>query len=157
MRDDTNLEFDTVLTRRLHPDDLERVVALDAKVVGRRRDEYFETKLKMAIAETGVEVSLAAEIDDAFVGFLLARVFYGEFGNLEPVAVLDTIGVHPDFRKLGVGHALLDQLGKNLRGLGIPSLQTEVNWEDQTLLSFFHHEGFNPAARLCLDLKIAGR
>ena len=153
--EDPNLEYETVLTRRLRPDDLDRVVALDEKVTGRRRREYFETKLKMALAETGIEVSLAAETDGSMVGFLLARVYYGEFGSLEPVAVLDTIGVHPEFRKLGVGHALLSQLAKNLRGLGIPRLQTEVNWDDQSLLSFFHHEGFKPAERLCLDLSVA--
>jgi len=38
-------------------------------------------------------VSLAAEIEGLLVGFLLARVYYGEFGTLEPAAVMDTIGV----------------------------------------------------------------
>jgi hypothetical protein len=43
------------------------------------------------------------------------------------------------------------QLRTNLLGLGIRTLRTEVEWEDQKLLSFFHHQGFRPAARLCLD------
>jgi len=37
-------------------------------------------------AETGIKVSLAGELDDCFCGFLLARVYYGEFGAPEPVA-----------------------------------------------------------------------
>ncbi|MBK8977417.1 MAG: GNAT family N-acetyltransferase [Planctomycetes bacterium] len=137
--------------RRLHPRDLEAVIALDAAIVGRRREEYFRIKLAQNLAETGIQVSLAAELDGAFVGYLLARVFYGEFGKTEPAAVLDSFGVHPRHRGVGVGRALLRQLRTNLLGLGIRTLQTEVEWDDQELLRFFHHEGFRPAARLCLD------
>jgi ribosomal protein S18 acetylase RimI-like enzyme len=143
-----------VLVRRLRPQDLEAVIALDAKVTGRKRDEYFKLKLKQALADTGIEVSLAAEVEGVFAGFLLARVYYGEFGALEPFAALDTLGVHPDFRGRGVGSALIEQLRTNLLGLGIPRLQTEVAWENLEILTFFHHEGFRPAARFCLDLDL---
>ncbi len=145
---------DTVLVRGLRPEDLEAVIALDAKIVGRRREEYFKVKLRQNLAETGIKVSLAAEIDGCFGGFLLARVYYGEFGTMEPVAVLDTLGVHPDFRQRGVGTALLRQLRRNLGALRVSRLQTEVGWDNQELLSFFHREGFRPAARLCLDLDL---
>ena len=147
-------ETKTVI-RRLRPADLDAVIALDARITGRRREEYFGLKLKRALSDTGVEVSLAAEHEGVFAGFLLALVYYGEFGVMEPVAVLDTIGVSPDFRHQGVGHALLSQLCVNLGGLGIPRLQTEVGWEDQELLRFFHREGFLPAPRLSLDLDVA--
>jgi ribosomal protein S18 acetylase RimI-like enzyme len=153
----TNLEEQTVVVRRLRPDDLEAVVALDAKNTGRKRDEYFKVKLEQNLAETGIQVSLAAELDGAFVGFLLARVFYGEFGTMEQVAVLDTFGVHPDFRAKGVGRSLLRQLRTNLNGLGIPRLRTDVGWDDQDLLGFFHHEGFRPAPMICLELDLSAR
>ena len=48
--------------------------------------------------------------------------------------------------------ALLEQLRTNLAGLGVGSVRTEVSWDDQTLLGFFHRQGFRPAARICLDL-----
>ena len=146
-----------VVVRNLRPADLESVIALDAKNVGRRRDDYFRVKLQQNLAETGIKVSLAAEFDGAFAGFLLARVYYGEFGQTEPVAVLDTIDVHPSFRGHGVGSALLDQLRTNLFGLGVACLRTEVGWDDLTLIGFFQHEGFRPGARLCLDLDVAAR
>ena len=146
-----------ILVRGLKPADLAAVIAVDAKNVGRRREEYFKGKLQQYLAETGVKVSLAAELDGCFVGFLLARVFYGEFGTLEPVAVLETVAVHPDFQHQGAGRALLRQLRTNLVGLGVMRLQTEVGWDDQRLLAFFHAEGFRPAERLCLDLDVAPR
>jgi ribosomal protein S18 acetylase RimI-like enzyme len=146
-----------IVVRGLMPEDLEAVVAIDAKSTGRRRDEYFRIKLQQNLKETGIKVSLAAEVDGLFRGFLLARVYYGEFGNVEPVAVLDTLGVHPDTRGLGIGQALMEQLLVNLAGLGVPTLRTEVAWEDSALLGFFQRQKFRPAARFCLELPITHR
>lgn len=147
-------EFEEVVVRQLRPKDLEAVVALDAKNIGRRREEYFKVKLQQALAETGIQVSLAAECEGAFAGFLLCRVFYGEFGSVEKIAVLDTFGVHPDFQRRGVGRALMRQLRTNLLGLGIPTVQTQVSWGNQELLHFFQHVGFVPAPRVALDLDL---
>ena len=149
---DETLETQSVYIRRLRPSDLEGVVRLDAKHAGRRRDEYFRVKLDMAQKETGVEVSLAGELDGIFVGFLIARVFYGEFGITEPSAVLEVLGVDPDFQGRGVARALIRQLRTNLLGLGVRRIHTEVSWDDQSMMGFFHREGFQPAPRLCLEL-----
>lgn len=148
------LESHKVLVRGLKPEDFDDVVRLDAKNSGRKRTEYFKVKLQQNLQETGVKVSLAAELDGAFVGFMLARVYYGEFGTSEPVALLDTIDVHPDFAGHGIGRALLDQLNTNLAGLGVGTLRTEVDWTDINLIAFFNHSGFQPAKRLCLDLDL---
>lgn len=147
-------ETDQVVVRQLRPSDLEAVIALDAKNTGRRRDEYFKLKLAQALNDTGIQVSLAAEVDGRLVGFLLSRVYYGEFGAPEPVAVLDTLDVQPELRSQGVGRALLRQLRDNLLGLGVATLRTEVGWEDRDLVAFFQHVGFQPAPRLCLDLDL---
>lgn len=144
----------SVVVRNLRPSDLEAVIALDAKNVGRRRDEFFRLKLKQALSDTGITVSLAAELDGMFVGFLLARVFYGEFGVTDRVAVMDVIDVHPDFRHHHVATSLLAQLRTNLLGLGIGTLRTEVGWDTNDLMAFFRHEGFVMAQRLCLDLDL---
>ncbi len=144
-----------VVVRGLRPEDLEAVIALDAKNTGRRREEFFKHKLQQNLAESGIKVSLAAELDGCFCGFLLARVYYGEFGSPEPVAVLDTLDVNPDFRRQGVGTSLMRQLCKNLMGLGVSRLQTEVSWDDPALLAFFHQQRFHLANRICLDLDLA--
>jgi ribosomal protein S18 acetylase RimI-like enzyme len=145
---------DEVFVRNLRPADREAVVAIDALHVGRRRDQFLALKLSQAFADTGIAVSLAAEIDAHVVGFLLARVYYGEFGVMEPAAVLDVIGVHPDFRGRHVAAALIDQLRTNLLALAIPRLQTEVQWDNPELIAFFQREGFTVAQRLCLDLDL---
>ena len=149
------LETERVLVRRLRPDDLARVIALDAKVMGRERGKFFELVLARNLRDTGLEVSLAAELDGLFAGFLLAHAYYGEFGTLEPVAVLESFAVHPDFRHQGIGRALFEQLELNLRALGIGTLRTEVDWREFELLAFLHHSGFAPAHRLVLERDLA--
>lgn len=146
---------DVVVVRNLRPDDLESLVAIDTAAVGRRRDRFLALKVRQAFDDSGIAASLVAELDDHVVGFLLARVYYGEFGVVEPAAVLDVLGVHPDYRGRRVAAALLDQLRMNLLGLGIPRLQTEVQWGSHELISFFQREGFTLAPRLCLDLDLA--
>lgn len=141
--------------RRLRPADLARVVALDALVTGRERHGYFEHKLQTNLLDSSVEVSLGGEVDGILVGFLLARVWTGEFGTTEPVAVLDTLGVQPALQHRGIGDALFDQLATNLRGLGVRVLRTEVDWDGFDLLRFFQGHGFRPAARVGLELDLA--
>jgi ribosomal protein S18 acetylase RimI-like enzyme len=140
-----------VTVRRLRPDDFARVVALDTKLVGRDRTKFFETVLKRNLQETDIQVSLAAEFEGIFAGYLLARVWYGEFGTMEPYAVLESLGVHPDFNRQGIGKALLEQLVSNLNSLGLTHLRTEVEWGNPELMVFFQRAGFMPASRLCLD------
>jgi ribosomal protein S18 acetylase RimI-like enzyme len=145
---------DQVLVRRLRADDLEALIRIDAEATGRRRDRFLELKVRQALSDSGIAASLVAEVDDHVVGFALARVYYGEFGVVEPAAVLDVLGVHQDYRGRHVAAALIDQLRTNLLGLGIPTLQTEVSWSQPELISFFQHEGFVLAPRLCLDLPL---
>lgn len=145
---------DRILVRGLQPGDLEAMVAIDAVSLGRRRERFLALKLEHAFTDTGIAMSLAAEIDGFVVGFVLARVYYGEFGVLEPAAVLDVIGVQPEFRQRHVAAALIDQLRTNLLGLGISRLQTEVQWDSPELLVFFQREGFTVAPRICLDLDL---
>ncbi len=146
------LDANEIVVRRIGEADLDAMIALDAKITGRRREEYFGTKLRQAFDDTGVQISLAAEVDGMLAGFVLARVFYGEFGAPEPAAVIDTLGVRPDLARRGVGRALLRQLRTNLHGLGVRRIDTEVAWDQLELLAFFHESGFVPAPRLCLTL-----
>lgn len=143
--------YDQAPVRSLEPADVDAIVALDARIVGRRRDGYLRPKLAEALKDAGIRASLVVEHDAKPAGFLLAKVWYGEFGEVDPVAVLDTIGVDPRLRGHGLATALLDQLRTNLAALGIRTLRTEVSWRNPELLTFFHREGFVPAQRLCLE------
>ena len=145
------LETDAVLVRTMRPDDLNTVVAIDAASSGRRRPRYFELMLERALKQAALQVSLIAELEGLVAGFLVASLYYGEFGVVEPAASIEAIGVDPRFRGRHVGGALMRQLRLNLSALRITTLRTEVAWDDLELLAFFKREGFSPAGRLCLE------
>lgn len=140
----------TANIRALSTSDLGDIVRIDARVVGRPRPKFLEAKLGRALNE-GVQMSLCAEVDGHVVGFLMGQVFYGEFGQAEPVASIDTLGVDPDYWKRGVGRALWNQFAANLKALRIVKIHTQVDWTNWSLLRFLEKVGFMPAPRLCLE------
>jgi ribosomal protein S18 acetylase RimI-like enzyme len=152
--DDGSLPTDSVLVRDLRETDLAAIVKIDRVSTGRTRREYYESKLKTALAEQKLRTSLVAELDDHPVGFLLAHVHYGEFGRAEPVAVIDSIGVDPDYRGRHVGQALLRQLLMNLGALQVERIESQVDWAQTDLLTFLSRNGFGPAARICLERRL---
>jgi ribosomal protein S18 acetylase RimI-like enzyme len=145
------LETDSISVRLMNEHDLQAVVVIDAAASGRRRPRYFELMLERAVKQAVLQVSLAAEVDAHVVGFVIASLYYGEYGVSEPTASLDAIGVDVASRGHHVGKALLRQLRLNLSALRVTTLRTEVSWDDFDLLAFFKKEGFSPAPRLCLD------
>jgi ribosomal protein S18 acetylase RimI-like enzyme len=148
------LDSDPVLVRAMNDGDLEAVVAIDAAATGRRRPEYFQRMLQLALVDSALRISLVAELDNVVAGFVVGSLYYGKFGVVEPFATIDAIGVHPELRRGGVGKGLMRQLRLNLSALRITTLRTEVSWDDFELLAFFQREGFQPAARLCLERKL---
>lgn len=144
------LSHDRIPVRSLTAEDLPAILRIDRRHTARDRTAYFRTKLAEAIEESGVRVSLAAEAEGQLAGFIMARVELGEFGRFEPEAVIDTIGIDPDFGHKGIGSALFSQLMTNLRGLRVERVRTELAWNDFGLLSFLDRLGFQPGSRLAL-------
>lgn len=148
-------ERDDVKVRLLGLADAPRLVRMDQAITGRNRKAWYEGKLRRALQESDLQISLGAEVDGSVVGAVLGSLHYGEFGQPEPIAVLDTILVDPGFARRGVGSALLENLTRNLRALGIERLRTEVAWDEHDLSRFLGFQGFVPAPRLVLELRLA--
>jgi ribosomal protein S18 acetylase RimI-like enzyme len=146
---------DRLPVRSMSAADLEAVLRIDRHAMGRERSSYIRAMMAEALDRAGVRVSLVAEIDGMPVGFVMARVEYGEFGRTEPAAVVDTIGVDPGFRRTGVASALLSQLVVNLGGLGVEWIETEVAREHFDLLGLFYRWGFVPSQRLAFAHTLA--
>lgn len=150
-RDDfVALSRDRVPIRSMTADDLDAIVRIDKRLTGRDRRNYYQRKLENVMSSSAVRVSLIAEIDGAPVGYVMARVDYGEFGTFEPVAIIDTIGVDPGFGRLGIGRALMSQLMANLSNLLIETVRTELTWDNFSLLDFLQKTGFTPSQHLVL-------
>lgn len=145
---------DDLIIRSLTLNDAARLVRIDQQITGRNRKAWYEGKLRRALEGSDVRISLGAELEGLLVGALLGSLHYGEFGQPEPLAILDTILVDREFRGRGVASTMLEQLLKNLRGLGIERLRTEVSWDEHELTQFLGSKGFVPVPRLVLEAPI---
>jgi ribosomal protein S18 acetylase RimI-like enzyme len=142
------LPRDRIPVRSMVESDLPAMIGIDRKITGHDRSTYYKRKLSEVLRESGVRISLVAEIDGQFAGFVMARVDYGEYGRTANTAVIDTIGVYPAFSHRDVGLALLSQLMTNLRSLQVEKVHSRVAWNQFGLLGFLERVGFRPTQRL---------
>jgi predicted N-acetyltransferase YhbS len=144
-----------VTVRVMRPTDLEAVAAIDEKITGTNRREYYEHRLEVAgRSDMQLNASLVAEAGDKIVGFLLGTLYFAKFGIPETSAVVDALGVDPESQDRGVGGALFDQFRSNMKAARVDKIYTLVDWGDVRLLKFFGNQGFVPSQRLSLECKV---
>jgi GNAT superfamily N-acetyltransferase len=140
--------------RALEAGDLADLIRIDQRLTGRRREAYIREVVEEAMGNSGVRLSMVARVDGIAAGFVTARADFGDYGRVQPVAVLDTIGVDPDYAHRGVGHALLLQLFANLNALNVDRVETVVARENFELLGFFYDISFEQSQRLSFDKRL---
>ena len=139
--------------RAMKYDDLDAIVDIDTKVLGRSRPEYWQMKLELSEKRSPL-ASLIAEVEGKVVGFIMGDASGWEYGVPESVGWIDTIGVHPDHQKKGVARALMSEMTDNLKKVGVNTVYTFVNWRDWGLLQFFDRMGFTRGDMINLELKV---
>lgn len=131
--------------------DFEGVIELDRINGGSSRRGFFEKRESAMKQNHDAFIGLAACAGERLVGFVMASILDGEFGGNKRVAALDTLGVAPDHRGVGVGHRLLHELISEVRRRGGHELQTQAEWNQPGLMDFFCSVGFTLAPRLVLE------
>jgi ribosomal protein S18 acetylase RimI-like enzyme len=142
------LARDMIPCRVMTHEDLPAIVRIDRKISGKNHQAYYNQKFAEVFDQSGIRVSLVAEQDDHIVGFLMARVDFGEFDRIEPAAVIDSIGVDPGYTHHLVGTALLSQLFANLATLRIEVIRSEADADHFDVLQFLQRNGFSNSQRL---------
>ena len=139
---------DVADVRTLERGDLADMARIDRKLTGRDRTGYVAHQFDEALHNSAIRVSLAARMQGSVAGFLMAKVDAGDFGRTAPVAVIDTLGVDPEYGSRGLGRAMLSQLMVNLAALRVERVETVVSRDNFDVLSFFYKAGFGPSQRL---------
>ena len=78
----------------------------------------------------------------------------GEYGIPEAVASIDTLGVHPDYKRVGVGTLLLEEYCALAAKAGIELMTTLVSEDYPDIVEFFKTQGFEQAKMIALDRKL---
>ncbi len=140
-----------VVLRKLTTDDLAAVIATDRLITGRGRHGYFERRLAAALRDPPAHIQLAADRGSKLIGYVLARVLTGEYGQSESAVALEVIGLADKERRRGTGRRLLAALEQEARRREIGWLQTEADWRAHEMLGFLDAGGFTLAPRLILQ------
>ncbi len=148
-------DFPTGLNiRPLAMRDLDAIVEIDRKVLGKARADYWENKIELSNTHYPLSC-LVAEMDGKVVGVILGEVSGWEFGIPDTIGWITTIGVDPAYRHRGVAEKLTQDFVRNLKSIGVNVLYTLVNWNDWGLLTFFRATGFKRGGEMInLELKI---
>ncbi len=140
--------------RGLRREDIDYVIDIDRRVLGKERRSYWEDKFDEIFKKEGL-FSLIAEDNGKVIGFILGVISGWEFRVPETTGWIDTIGVDPDYQGRGIGKLLFERLIEEMRKRGVKRVFTLVNWEDWDLLRFFRKMGFKRGEMINLSLDIS--
>jgi ribosomal protein S18 acetylase RimI-like enzyme len=142
-----------VAVRAMRPRDLEAIIAIDQKVLGHERPDYWSLKLELAQRRSAV-ASLVAEVEGRVAGFIIGDASGWEYGIPDTIGYIDTIGIDPDFQRRGIAALLFREMAGHLKKVGVETIYTHVNWRDGELLRFFDAMGFQRGDMINLKLAI---
>jgi ribosomal protein S18 acetylase RimI-like enzyme len=145
--------LDQIKIRAMSYGDLDAIVEIDKEVLGKIRPEYWSMKIELSENRSPM-ASLVAELDGKVVGFILGDASGWEYGIPDTVGWIDTIGVHPQYRRKGIARILFDEMVTNLKALGVGTLYTFLNWKDWDLLHFFDKMGFQKGDMIHIEKKV---
>ena len=149
-------DIDQIIYRPVQVVDIPSIVGIDSSYFGTERSVYIAAKVTTALStEHKMVASLVAEYQEQVIGFIMGSVHLGEFGIPDKTATIDTIGISPEFTGQGIASQLFQESLKNLRRLGIETVQTQVSWNDWRLLKFFEQQGFLPSRILSLERSVS--
>jgi len=143
-----------VSLRPLTLGDLDAIVEIDRKVLGKPRREYWKKKIELPNPRYPLSC-LVAEYEGEVIGFIVGEVSGWEFGIPDTIGWVSTIGVDPAYQHQGVARKLSQEFIKNLKAIGVSVVYTLVNWNDWDLLKFFRAMGFTRGGDMInLELKL---
>ena len=131
-----------IYVRSLERRDLPSIVAMEERITGVARPQYWEQRIELSEAIRPHWTSLVAEFENRFVGFLFGRAGELEFGLPGTIAWVETIGVDPAFRSRGIARELIEQFISSAEDHGIKTIFTLVSTEQTDMQSFFSRQGF---------------
>jgi ribosomal protein S18 acetylase RimI-like enzyme len=143
----------TPAIRDMAPSDLDQIVSIDIKVLGKPRQEYWEMKIDLVQNRSQIS-SLVAEMDGKVVGFIIGGASRWEYGVPENIGWIDTIGVDPEYQRKGIARILFTEMANNLKKVGVDTINTFVNKRDWRLQKFFNNIGFQPGDMVSLELEL---
>jgi ribosomal protein S18 acetylase RimI-like enzyme len=146
-----------VRIRRVLAADLPAVIALDRRVTGLAKSDYWHDifgRYGQREAKEGFFLVATFDENDAeVVGFIIGEVRAWEFGS-RPCGWVFALSVEPETRQHGVGEALFTAISAEFKNAGMSKMRTMVAKDSRLPLVFFRGEGMTAGPYIQLEKDI---
>jgi len=144
-----------VVIRPARRGDLEAVIAIDARVTGLAKRDYWQALYRRygAKRDAGRQF-LVAIAGGEVVGFVIGEVRDWEFGS-PPCGWVFGIDVDPRARQAGVGTRLLQGICNGFRSAGVNRVRTMLARDNHLVLSFFRSQGMMAGPFIPLEMELS--
>jgi GNAT superfamily N-acetyltransferase len=141
-----------IAIRPVQASDLKAISALDARLTGASKPDYWREMLSPG------RHFLVAETDEgknrgALAGFIAGEIRAWEFGQ-PPAGWVFAIQIDPKLRLKGVGTELFEAIVARFKAEGVTRVRTLVDRKDHLILSFFRAQGMVAGPSLQLDMDV---
>lgn len=121
--------------REIMEEDLEAILELDRKLVGKQRSATYKNPISTYLGGD-FGLSFVAVDNKKIVGFVMGQVEGPGKGWIQ------TIAIDPEHRRQDVGAKLVEALLARCRSRGMDTVHIAANWRDSGMLSFLNSLGF---------------
>ncbi len=134
--------------------DLPAIVALDARVTGIEKPDYWRALFRRyGDAAQAERQFLVADAGARVVGFVIGEVRDWEFGSA-PCGWVFAIDVDPTARLTGIGTGLLAAICAGFRRAGVRKVRTMLARDNTLILSFFRSQGMMAGPFIPLEMDL---
>ena len=145
--------------RRVTGADLTGVIALDERVTGTAKPDYWrDIYERYATRRLDERFFLVAEDTGetagvSLLGYIVGEVRGWEFGS-EPCGWIFAFSVEPDTRQQGIGEHLFQAMSGAFKSAGIKTMRTMVARQNPLHMAFFRSEGMVAGPYIQLEMEI---
>jgi len=150
---------ETLSVRRVQAGDMADVMALDERVTGMAKPDYWhDVFARYGERRLRERFFLVAEPSDAkrrpsILGFIIGEVRAWEFGSA-PCGWVFALSVQPRARLHGVGQALFEAISAQFAKAGVDKMRTMVARDNRLHLMFFRSEGMMAGPYIQLEKEV---
>lgn len=140
--------------REAEPIDSDSVAALDARITGLPKPDYW----RRAYTRYGTRPDrffLVAERDGKVLGFIIGEIRAWEFGSSSSGWIF-AIGVDPEAREGGIGSKLFSAIAQRMRATGVKTVRTMLARDDALNMAFFRSQGMRGGPFIQLEMPLDG-
>ncbi len=130
-----------VKIRPMEPEDISGILEVDQKISGVQRALTYKDLVREALGGQ-IDMSFVAEVDNQFVGFVMAYLTYVR-EQISEACVIQIFGVDPKYQRQGIASKLIQALLDKCRSKKIKLVRVMIDERDSELQGFFKRLGFD--------------